>query len=772
MSQELHYTSVPRGLKPGSRGFCTVAATAQMSGTLIERLEAISGYEPVFPPNDPAAALNPIAYSHLRVPAGTKVVSVVSRIGPAALDYSGRPNKYAHHIVLERNERPEGGPAWLLSRPGFVQAAWDGEPREIPQGRTPPQGDRQPGLARAWQMLTDDAGWAGTLAETFLADPKRPVFLVFRPGMAILPLFEEALAFLPSSRRWDVDFSTYFSQLPQGVTCTWRGVLEGSEEANNARRLPNALILDLCSPLRRAEGGVLVHLARTGERRQAPDTSAIAPPSAELSRNPTSTDPRRTASAGLPAGYELIAGLSTTKPGSRIPPLIDEEIIQPRRRPRRLAAILAGSFVILSVIGAVYLGRDIIKLVGFDDDASQLIAEVQERVSKDKQAREVLAQQNTAPSTQKEENTAVTKESGEQQQAQAKVGEPKVPPKKEDNQTKTPAASEPVPQRPRPQKPIVFASRLPAISMSAITSGPKSTSYPLDLKDKVKDHIDILNAPGFERPKPDGTGTLRIASITKSLAGGRSEIAHFGLDANNKKLTFNWEGQAGNQSELVEALKDAVLALDAEDGNRVYVLLRHLETNRPDPLDLTNKTKAESQHDLKDPIQTAQWANSDALIRTRWKLGIRRWKLVVSPTSSGEKPLPFESKSAATGESFLDTNEHHLSDEARFKLWVNPDKPAELQAKTYVSDVSKNVLANLTSKQAEASSRLRIEKDQNKAKALELELKDLQQEIGGLKKKIHDLLSGRFELSVVIGLKVDNQTILDIAKIGDFANSP
>ena len=32
MSQELHYTSVPRGLKPGSRGFGTVAATAESAG--------------------------------------------------------------------------------------------------------------------------------------------------------------------------------------------------------------------------------------------------------------------------------------------------------------------------------------------------------------------------------------------------------------------------------------------------------------------------------------------------------------------------------------------------------------------------------------------------------------------------------------------------------------------------------------------------------------------------------------------------------------------
>ena len=60
MSQELHYTSVPRGLKPGSRGFCTVGMTPHMPGPLVDRLEALSGYQPFFPPHDPSAALNPV----------------------------------------------------------------------------------------------------------------------------------------------------------------------------------------------------------------------------------------------------------------------------------------------------------------------------------------------------------------------------------------------------------------------------------------------------------------------------------------------------------------------------------------------------------------------------------------------------------------------------------------------------------------------------------------------------------------------------------------
>ena len=31
-------------------------------------------------------------------------------------------------MVLDPSERPDGGPAWLLSQPGVLRAAWEGEP--------------------------------------------------------------------------------------------------------------------------------------------------------------------------------------------------------------------------------------------------------------------------------------------------------------------------------------------------------------------------------------------------------------------------------------------------------------------------------------------------------------------------------------------------------------------------------------------------------------------------------------------------------------------
>jgi hypothetical protein len=292
MTQELHYTSLPRGLKPGSRGFCTVASTPHMAGPLVERLESLSGYQPVYPVHDPAAARNPVNFMHVKLAIGGKTVSVLSRVGPAGLDYSGRTSKYAHHVVLEANERPVGGPAWALSQPGFLKSAWEGEPRILEEGSRPPQGDRPVSVARAWQTLTGDAGWAGVMAESFLADPKRPALLVFRAGMDLLPLFVEVIALLPPSRRWDVEFSSYFNTLPQGVNCPWRGVLEGSTEADNALRLPNALVINLCRTGGKAEGRALVQQARTGESAEPP--SALAEPSGtHAPARPPSSSARR-----------------------------------------------------------------------------------------------------------------------------------------------------------------------------------------------------------------------------------------------------------------------------------------------------------------------------------------------------------------------------------------------------------------------------------------------------------------------------------------------
>lgn len=264
--QELLYTSAPRGLKPGSRGFCTVLSTQGMAAPLANALEGLSGYRPVFPAGDPRAASNPVVYSHLRLHSAGKAWHVLSRVADYGLDYSQRSNKLAHHVVLDERELSPGGPAALLESPGFLRTEWQGEPRIVPSRSAPRVSQPPITLCRAWQDLTGDAGWAGVVAESFLADPDRLVLLLFEPGQELLPLFAESLALLPPEARWKVTFSTYFTGLASGTTCLWRGMPADAKEARDSLRFVTALRLDLTAgSLGCATGGALVDAAR-GER--------------------------------------------------------------------------------------------------------------------------------------------------------------------------------------------------------------------------------------------------------------------------------------------------------------------------------------------------------------------------------------------------------------------------------------------------------------------------------------------------------------------------
>lgn len=280
-----------------------------MPSPLASSLESISGYRPVYPPGDPQADKNPIVYSHLHMNAAGKRYFVLSRISDYGLDYSQRANKIAHHVVLEPQELASGGPAALLEQSGFMETTWDGKPRVLPSGRSIPSNDRLPAICRTWQRLTGDAGWAGVLAESLLADPDQQAYLIFQPGMNVLALMTEAIALLPREHRWDASFSTYFTSLPPGVNCNWRCVLAGSAEANQSRRFVRALRIDLTQPIGNAAGGNLVELARTGKL-----------PSRSVSAAPLTMAPERQAPPSRPSPISL----SQTSRDA-LPPLATED---------------------------------------------------------------------------------------------------------------------------------------------------------------------------------------------------------------------------------------------------------------------------------------------------------------------------------------------------------------------------------------------------------------------------------------------------------------
>ncbi|MDB5300681.1 MAG: hypothetical protein JWO87_2344 [Phycisphaerales bacterium] len=265
MSQELLNTSAPRGVKPGSTGFCTVGITAGMSPVVEERLTLLSGYRWLVPPGEGNADKNPVAWAHWRLGVSGRTLSVLSRVCDAGFDYSRRSNRLAHHVILDPSEQAPAGPAWLMNMPGLMRDRWTGEPQVFAAGPDIPQADSGARVCKAWESATGDAGWAGVLAEAFAQDPARVAYIVYAPGVQMLPLIDEALALLPPAVRWQVTFSTYFTDLPAGMACAWRCCVAGTHAATEAHRnAASCLVIYLTRPLSAAPDGPYVRAARTG----------------------------------------------------------------------------------------------------------------------------------------------------------------------------------------------------------------------------------------------------------------------------------------------------------------------------------------------------------------------------------------------------------------------------------------------------------------------------------------------------------------------------
>jgi GTPase-associated protein 1, N-terminal domain type 2/GTPase-associated protein 1, middle domain len=361
VTQELLYTSAAQGLNPGSRGFCTVVRTRGMSAPLAAMLESLSGYRPAFPLNDPRASQNPVNYSHVRAAVGGKTLSIVSRVADYGLDYSQRTNKIAHHVVLAPDERPEAGPAWLLAQPGFMDARWDGQPRTLPTGRRVPQGTERPTLCPTWAALTGDAGWAGVLAESWLAGT--PCYLIFEPGTDTLGLIREAVALLPPRKRWEATFATYFTGIPSGIACNCRCVVDGSQEAVQALRLPHVLSIPFNRKLPRASGGALVEAARVGSSQaaavgnsaQGGTPSKSHPPSLPQSASISSGGGTGSGSRSHSDSSASYALRKTAEP----PPMRVRQVtpgeVDPQGRRRRWIWWLSGSLAVGLLTGAAIL---------------------------------------------------------------------------------------------------------------------------------------------------------------------------------------------------------------------------------------------------------------------------------------------------------------------------------------------------------------------------------------------------------------------------------
>lgn len=266
MAHELIYTSAERGLRPGTRGYCTVAYTRGMMPQNVQLLDALSAYKSMYSAQEAAAMTEPVSWSHYKEALLGHSCSVLSRVSPTGVDHTNRSNKLAHHILIQSRERPAGGPLWLSSQENMFIEQWEGTPRLIEMPKTLPQGDETDFSCRRWKELTGDAGNAGVLAAHFHAMPDNPVFIAYEPGMDMFGLLQESMALLQPEERWNVTYNTYFTSLPAGATCVWRCCVADSEALREGRRNPKATVIDLTKQLPEPDAGNdYVRRARSGE---------------------------------------------------------------------------------------------------------------------------------------------------------------------------------------------------------------------------------------------------------------------------------------------------------------------------------------------------------------------------------------------------------------------------------------------------------------------------------------------------------------------------
>lgn len=289
VSQEIVYTSAPKGLKPGSRGFCTVVSTEGMAGNLADRLESHSGYRHAFGVNDERRDFNPVNWSHTTMRVAGTQFHVLSRVSDAGLDYSGRSNKLAHHVALDVSELPAAGPARTLQAPGVLHTEWSGEIGLVARRKLPPIPIPKSYQAATWRRVTGDPAWAGVIAERLL-ESNTPLSIIFPVKTDTMSLLTEVLDLIPLKQRWSISFSTYFTQLAPGTECRLRFVLDDTPEATALRKNPHAAVIDLIRKPTAPDGGELVECARSS---QLPDHSlpASSTPPAHCPEN-TLTKPK------------------------------------------------------------------------------------------------------------------------------------------------------------------------------------------------------------------------------------------------------------------------------------------------------------------------------------------------------------------------------------------------------------------------------------------------------------------------------------------------
>ncbi len=234
---ELVYTDWRRGIrtKDTEPGYCTVAYTKGMPGSLINCAENFAGY--AYPKDE--VRNPPCSLSYSVLPVGGQSYAVFCRSAPMVK--SSRRVFFTHVVLCPLTELPAGVlPVDIISSPGFFRETWNEEPRLLLPSERPALPTPAPvpaGQPTAWVSLTGDAGWAGRLAQEARAGGARDTVLIVPPGADTLRLIREACAVLPLEQARTVTFNTYYNIAKRSpdIRCAWLFCLAESELGRSQR---------------------------------------------------------------------------------------------------------------------------------------------------------------------------------------------------------------------------------------------------------------------------------------------------------------------------------------------------------------------------------------------------------------------------------------------------------------------------------------------------------------------------------------------------------
>ena len=227
MPQQLIYTSAQRGLVAGRSGHCTVARSAAMRDALMLQLEKFSYYQHLSLTGGQERRISACRVFEIR---GTRY-HVLSRIQDAGLDFTGRTNFLAHHLVLTPEEiRQFASPPIILARWSGWLNSWTKEPEQLENeewGNLSELSSVVSVPAQNWQALSGEAANGYGMLETrsgssFRVDnvSEEQILALFAESLELLELRDPRRDFRVSA--WQYTFTTSMQEQDNPADFRWR----------------------------------------------------------------------------------------------------------------------------------------------------------------------------------------------------------------------------------------------------------------------------------------------------------------------------------------------------------------------------------------------------------------------------------------------------------------------------------------------------------------------------------------------------------------------